>query len=333
MKLPYRVENGYAVTTLCREKLWGSFQVPQELDGLPVIEIGPHTFLGQRELTEVIIPEGIQRIGYEAFCGCEKLEHIDAPATIREVGANAIGGTSWERCLPAGFGYMGGYLYEYHGLTEDGILKLPAGTLGFAGTPLSRCGGIRELLLPEGFQRLGPGCLAACIHLQAISLPASLEELGREALADCSQLRRFETDAPLQHVGENCFKGCRSLDTLLIPRMPMEGYQGSSMRVKCIAAVSFLTHADRFPTAARASYEAFVAEHTAKVSEYAVRLQNMEALIRCLDTGRLDRGQVEPLLSLAQRLQANEMVSRFLNYQHTRLGGGGMDFFDRLGDI
>ena len=43
-------------------------------------------------LTEIVVPEGMTRIGEKAFWECEKLQSVTLPESLAEIGADAFGG-------------------------------------------------------------------------------------------------------------------------------------------------------------------------------------------------------------------------------------------------
>ena len=49
------------------------YDIPAELDGVPVTSIGCRAFSGCSLLHSVVVPEGVEHIGYWAFRACYKL--------------------------------------------------------------------------------------------------------------------------------------------------------------------------------------------------------------------------------------------------------------------
>ena len=51
-----------------------------------VIEINERTFKDCTQLREVVLNEGLKKIGVLAFDGCELLESITLPSTVTDIG-------------------------------------------------------------------------------------------------------------------------------------------------------------------------------------------------------------------------------------------------------
>ncbi len=65
-------------------------QMPQEIEGLPIVSIGHNAFKNKYKLSEIILPEGLITIGDDAFYGCEKLKYVYLPKGITTIGEFAF---------------------------------------------------------------------------------------------------------------------------------------------------------------------------------------------------------------------------------------------------
>lgn len=80
----YRLENGKAIIT-GYEGLSTLVTVPAMLDGHPVVAIGERAFEGKK-IAAVILPEGLEAVGWFAFYGCETLIDVSIPASVTSIG-------------------------------------------------------------------------------------------------------------------------------------------------------------------------------------------------------------------------------------------------------
>lgn len=83
-------------------------EIPSEIDGYPVTEIGSEAFLSNTcYYKDLIIPEGVRKIGYAAFCYEGKLfnpetiksrgYNITIPKSVTEINVEAIGYHRFQR--------------------------------------------------------------------------------------------------------------------------------------------------------------------------------------------------------------------------------------------
>jgi hypothetical protein len=56
--------------------------IPSEYNGLPVKEIAEGAFINNDNITNVVLPDSIEKIGAYAFALCDKLEEINLPEKI-----------------------------------------------------------------------------------------------------------------------------------------------------------------------------------------------------------------------------------------------------------
>lgn len=59
--------------------------IPASLDGHPVTAIGERAFEGQ-SITAVVLPEGLESIGWFAFYGCKTLIDVTIPNSVSSIG-------------------------------------------------------------------------------------------------------------------------------------------------------------------------------------------------------------------------------------------------------
>ena len=77
----YAVSNGVAVIT----NYTGTnavLEIPAELDGFSVAEIGSQSFAGNSTLASVTVPGSVTNIRAYAFAGCSSLTEFDVPDTV-----------------------------------------------------------------------------------------------------------------------------------------------------------------------------------------------------------------------------------------------------------
>lgn len=67
-----------------------TIDIPTELNGYKVIEIGNNAFSKNGKVTKVEIPYTVKEIGKSAFAACKKLESVEIASGVEEIGSGAF---------------------------------------------------------------------------------------------------------------------------------------------------------------------------------------------------------------------------------------------------
>lgn len=77
----YRIENGGVILT----SYVGNAQrveIPDTVEGLPVIALGDRLFENCVSVREIVIPSGVTAVGWFAFSGCVSLQTVEIPQSV-----------------------------------------------------------------------------------------------------------------------------------------------------------------------------------------------------------------------------------------------------------
>ncbi|MBR6770903.1 MAG: leucine-rich repeat domain-containing protein [Lachnospiraceae bacterium] len=158
-------------------------------------EIGDFSF-ARSGLTSIVIPEGVESIGYGAFYHCDDLMEITIPSTVTEIEPSAFDQTGWiekvkeNRTSP--FTIVGdGILLAYSSLES-------------------------KVEIPDGVKQIAAGAFKGNSRISSIALPDSLTIIGEEAFAGCSNLKTVSGGNSLVEIRDRAFKGC-PIGTIKIP--------------------------------------------------------------------------------------------------------------------
>ena len=182
------------------------FSVPQG-----VKKIGDEAFFCCARLTDVILPDGVTAIGAWAFQYCSGLIRVSLPGSITEIGACAFASCMGlkEIALPDGLEVLGDHAFDYcTGLTE---ITLPASVRVFGEDVFSLCYRLTRVSISDGASSIGDGAFRLCVRLTDVSIPDSVESIGRGAFVGCEALTSLSIPDSVTLIGENAFYGCDSL--------------------------------------------------------------------------------------------------------------------------
>ena len=94
--------------TACLVKYYGSeavLTVPAELEGLKITEIADGAFSWNDDIENVILPEGVEKVGSQLFAYSTFLEAVTFPSTLKEISSiEKLGGADKVKSFLKGLG-------------------------------------------------------------------------------------------------------------------------------------------------------------------------------------------------------------------------------------
>ena len=176
---------------------------------------------------QVVLPEGLERIGDSAFFGMNELKEIAIPDSVTEIGRYAFEGAGiTELALPDGTVSIGSGALAY---TAVKSFRLPAGLEEVTGNPFTGCEELEEVTVPEGTGRWraeGGILYDDAEH----TLIAVWDDRGQDTfavpegvirIAECafaySGFRRIELPDSVTEIGQGAFQGCEQLEEIRLP--------------------------------------------------------------------------------------------------------------------
>ncbi|MBR1820861.1 MAG: leucine-rich repeat domain-containing protein [Clostridia bacterium] len=228
-------------------------QMPWNVDGYVVTEVGPGAFAGNQTvrsvklpvgvrviragafrdcvaLAEVTLPSRLETIEDEAFAGCQALTTVFLPDSVTELGEN---------CFPAATvitGHAGSIAEAYAGAVGAAYHQAAVATP--TPRPVSadyqyelRNGGIYitsyigtdyEVRVPaeiDGYpvRTIGLNAFSSRYEVETVILPEGLTALDKNAFRYCPGLTRVELPSTLQTIGDHAFYLCEGLTEIVIP--------------------------------------------------------------------------------------------------------------------
>ena len=182
-------------------------------------------FYSRDSLKNIVLDEGITRIGDYAFLGMapnvypgvnETPFTVQLPSTLESIGDYAFDRRKGltEIVLPAGLTAVGSHAFCSTGVTSvhlpEGITVIPASC--FAG-----CSALTEATLSDRTVIIGGLAFSSCSSLATIGIPDTVTEIGGSAFENCSSLESIVIPDSLETLGESAFYGCSSLKSVTIP--------------------------------------------------------------------------------------------------------------------
>ena len=142
----------------------------------------------------VVIPDGVTKIGDYAFSCCSSLTSVTIPDSVTSIGNDAF--------------------FNCIGLTSitipDSVMKI--GDYAFYG-----CSGLTSVTIPDSVAKIGDYAFRNCSRLTSVTIPDSVTSIGWSAFSGCSSLTSVTIGNSVTSIGESAFSDCSSLTSVTIP--------------------------------------------------------------------------------------------------------------------
>ena len=139
-----------------------------------IVEVPDYAFLGCENLRIVRLPDGLKKIGFQAFSECTSLEYINFPISLEDIGSNSF--TYCEKLRDPQF--------------PDGLVHIGHNAFSF-------CNSLEEIFLPDSLQEIESYAFSDCKSLRKVRFPANDKLLGELILNCCPSIDEITVQSPV----------------------------------------------------------------------------------------------------------------------------------------
>jgi hypothetical protein len=266
-------EDGKSVTITRYSGNAATLQIPEMIQGLPVMAIASYAFDDEdvcENLTSINIPFLIMNISGSAFSGYGNLTNITVDS--RNYWYTGIDGILFDKdkktiiCYPQG--------------KKAGTYSIPSSITAIGDGAFSGCENLTSINIPSSVTAIGDWAFAGCGNLtnitvdnrnssysnidgilfdknkttivkypegkkaSAYSIPSSVTDIGEGAFAGCENLTNINIPSSVTTIGKDAFAGCENLTSINIPSSVTDIGEGAfsfCMNLKSISIPSSVT--------------------------------------------------------------------------------------------
>lgn len=178
-----------------------------------VTQIGDFAF-ARSGLGSIVIPDGVEKIGYGAFYHCENLNHVTIPESVKEIEGNAFVKTPWlEGQADTPFLVAGdGILLSYFG--KDSVVNVPDGVKQIGAEVFKDHMGITAVNLPDSVTVIGEAAFSGCKNLKTVNGGKNLVKIEDRAFFECP-LSKVVVPASVEEIGLGAYALTGGTDTVV----------------------------------------------------------------------------------------------------------------------
>lgn len=171
-------------------------EIPSEINGITVAEIGNEVFADNTNIGRLVIPDSVTRLGYRMCSGCTALREVRLPAGLTVIPDEAFDGCS-----------------SLQTVNFPGTLK-EIRSDAFCGTALT------EFVAPDSLTDIRGYAFKDCADLAKVDLK-NVRDLGSGAFQNCTALQSVRLADKMTGLSDHIFDGCASLAEIDMPDNPI----------------------------------------------------------------------------------------------------------------
>ena len=169
--------------------------IPSKIDGYTVAGLGSGAFEDCTSLVSVKIPDTVEYINSNVFCGCSALKSIEVDANNSDYSSE--NGVLFNKKKDAIVAYPMG--------KEDTSYVVPDGVLEIGMAAFQGCSKLTNVKLPDGVEIIDDFAFAFCYGLESIIVPDSVRYLGDAAFLFCIKLESVTLGSGIAYIGNTAF--------------------------------------------------------------------------------------------------------------------------------
>ena len=168
-------------------------------------------------VVDLVIPEGVTKIGNYAFNGRQTLRSVSLPSTLVSIGEYAFLScpSLTSIAIPDGVTTIGASAFKHCTSLESAVL--PENLYDIYPNTFSYCAALTAISIPEGVESIGDGAFYGCTSLASVTIPESVTAIGNDAFSSCTSLASVTIPEGVTQIGNSVFYGCTSLASVTIP--------------------------------------------------------------------------------------------------------------------
>ena len=163
--------------------------------------------------TSLTLPENINGNSYGiyacTFYNCNEITEI-----VISNGVNDIGGNAFEGCLNVMQNEGGVWYVDNWAVSSDDSVtsvSLKSGTVGIAVGTFSECASLGSVSCGESLKYIGDGAFANCVSLSSIVIPEGVRRIGMATFMNCSSLTTATIPKSVETIEDYAFGFCTGL--------------------------------------------------------------------------------------------------------------------------
>ena len=174
----------------CNIDFYGSYDNPIYSNPLCY---GAKLYLNNREVVDLVIPDGITEVMNNTFKGCVSIKTVKIPDSVTTIGRKA-----------------------FYGCAALTTVEIGNGVTSIGSTAFYDCAALTTIRIPDNVTSIGYSAFYGCAALTTIKIPDNVTSIGSSAFQGCAALTTVEIGNGVTSIVYSVFQGCAALTTVEI---------------------------------------------------------------------------------------------------------------------
>jgi hypothetical protein len=180
-------------------------------------------------LEGIVLPDGIKRIGDDAFAYCKGLTYISMPKSVEYIGRYSFEKdvkilsaprrrpkkAQTEEPFPKDVAFV--EETERYTLDENGVLTFKEDVTLIKDEEFKGRNDIKKVILPGTVDSVGEFSFANCKSLREVVFSEGVSWIWRNAFTSCHKLKRVHLPASMKTICSSAFSCCKGLQEAVVP--------------------------------------------------------------------------------------------------------------------
>ena len=204
-------------------------EIPSEIDGVTITEIGDSAFHTNDLIVSVTTSNALTHINGYAFYGCSALKNVEISASVSNIAKTSFGGCyAIENInVDENNGYyksLDGNLYNDEMTTlikyavgkKDTEFTVPSTVTIVYDSSFYMASSLVKVVIPGNVQFIGASSFMGCTSLTSVEIQEGVCFIEQSAFSSCTSLTSLEIPASVCEIQKGAFFRCTSLESVIV---------------------------------------------------------------------------------------------------------------------
>ena len=175
-----------------------------------------HLYLGEDEITNLVIPNSITSIRTSSFYGCSGLTSVTIPNSVTSIGDYAFYNCSGLTSITIGNGVTSIGNNAFYGCSNLTSVTIPNSVTSIGNQAFYNCSGLTSVSIPSSVTSIENSVFNYCSSLTSVTIPNSVRSIGQYAFGYCNGLTSVTIGNGVTSISNYAFHLCESLASITV---------------------------------------------------------------------------------------------------------------------